>query len=186
MPQAQPIFNPEENQQQLQKKLHSSLDKLQKRSQKYASQKYGISDDFLQEVNTESQAMQLCEKAMETLATEYVDKLIAFKEAKDPVGALEALESSEVIWMAEASIVSHFDQEGGEKQFLGQIRQGTLRVLENRLEESAALCSRTPSPENIALCLGVMGVMDSIWESFGEPTDSPMRRRFREIAKSFQ
>ena len=130
--------------------------------------------------------MQLCEKAMETLATEYVDKLVAFKEAASPIDALDALESSEVIWMAEASIVNHFDQEGGEKQFLGQIRQGTLRVLENRLEEAARMCSRTPSAENTALCLGVMGVMDSIWESFGEPVDSPTRSRFRDIAKSFK
>jgi len=185
MPEAQHHLPPEEKQSRSPEVLRSNVDKLKKRSEQYVKDKYGISEEFSQQLDPQKEALKLCEKAIEALATDYVTLLTTCMEATDAIEALEALEKSEVLWYGESLVIARFDIDGEERRFLATIREQTYRALENRLETAAGQCSKNPSPENVALCLGVLGVMDNILDEFGERVNSPARKRFRDIARSF-
>lgn len=167
-------------------RLQKNLDKLQRQSEKHVGDKYGISSTFAKEAQTEAQALAFCEKAMETLATEYIELLARFKESSDPLPSLNALEQAEVIWRGETTVINQFDGDGQEKQFLQTMRQQAYVVMQDKLEEAARECRRNTTDENAALCLALLAVMDGMLEEFGRPPSSPDRQRFREIAKNFQ
>ncbi|SCA62979.1 hypothetical protein SCG7086_AG_00270 [Chlamydiales bacterium SCGC AG-110-P3] len=165
--------------------LKSSMEKLKERGESHLRDRYGFSSDFLAKVQSQERAMELCEKAMETLADDYVEALVQFKEATEATHALEALEKGEALWQGEASIIRYFDKEGGEAQFLNGIREQTFVVLQDRLETSADTCTQHPTPENVALCLAILSVMDSVLGEMGVPPVSPERERLRDIARAF-
>ena len=183
MPKPQTESNSWEQQDRSSRRLRQSLEKLERNSSQYLTKKYGISENFVQEVKSKEQALQLCEKAMEALATEYVDHLSTFKESTDPKVALAALEQAEVVWRAEASLIANLDAAGREHQFLGTMRGQAFQVVQDKLEDAARSCAKQPTPENAALCLGVIGVVDTMLAELGLPPNSAERKKFREIAK---
>jgi hypothetical protein len=177
-------FAQESSQFDSQDQLYEALQKMEQRSVARLQSEYGLSKDF-GEVSKE-QAMELCERAMETLADTYIQALEGFRDSNDSVEMLRHLEKSEVTWRTEALMIMHFDAEGQEITFLSQMRELALRVMEDKLEEIATRCASNASPENVACCMGVMAVMDHIWGEMDLPVTHPDRQRFRDIAKSFQ
>lgn len=174
-----------ENDERVSETLRKNIEQLQKRGKETLQQRHGCSEVFSRGVITPEIALSLCDHAMERLATDYVHSMQGFKEAKSATSSLEALEEAEVIWQAEASLIRELDAEGGEVEFLQQIREMAYQVLESRLESVAALTSRKTSKENVALCLAILAVMDQIRNEQGVSETDPLRRRFREVARGF-
>lgn len=166
--------------------LRASINKLKTRSEAHVRDKYGVSAEFADSVQSDAHALELCEQAMATLAEDYVDAVTRFKESATPLEKLAALEQAEVIWHGEAAVIRQLDTEGEESQFLGRVRAQTFVVMQDALEAAAEACSKKPTDETVALCLAVLGVMDSIQEELGAPMDSPERQQYRSIAKSFK
>lgn len=185
MPEAQRQEDHHKRQEEKSDLLKSSVEKLKERGEAHLKERYGFSSDFLGKVQSQERAMELCEKAMQTLSCDYVEALVQFKEATESLQALKALEKGETLWQGEASVIRYFDKEGGEVQFLNSIREQTYTIMQDKLESAADACAQKPSPENVALCLAVLGVMDSILGEMGVPQASPERDRLRDIAKAF-
>lgn len=181
MPQAQPEWDAQSDS----KRLSQAMDKLRTRGQQHLHQKYGLSEDFADKVESEERAMELCAQAMETLAGPFVDHLVAFRDATDTMHALQSLESAETLWQGESVLITQFDAEGQEREFLGQVRKQAYALYADKLEEVARQTKKDASPENVALCLALLGILDSIQESFGVPADDPNRQRLQNIAKAF-
>ena len=166
--------------------LKESLNSLAEASRQHLKQQYGLSESFKLLVNSESDAMELCTKAMQTLAKDYVSSLQDVLDEQDPVQCIHALDRTEAIWRAESVVISGFDKDGTEKQFLKQMREQTLMILNRRLGDAAEICSTRATPENMALVIGVMAVMDYIHGELGEPVDAPARQALRAQALAFK
>lgn len=162
--------------------LQRSLRKLQQ--QDHA--KYGLSGSFLQEVRSEEEALQHCEKAMQALSNQYVNHLEAAKNATSAGEALEALNAAETIWHAEAKIIHQFDKDKQEVAFLQEMRGHTLTFLQEELDKAARRCMTHTSDENIAWCIGLLANMDAIYAELGYPKACTERRTLREIATNFK
>lgn len=165
--------------------LKKSIEKLRERSQKEFFDHYGLSETFESSQIDFDTAMGFCVKAMEALGSQYVDQFSLFQSTEEPLKALEYLEKAEVIWMKEEKVIRSFDAEGGETGFLSQIRETAMEILESKLEEAAKTCSCHATVENMALCIGIMAVMDQILEEQKVPAASAPRVRLRKIIKSF-
>ena len=166
--------------------LKASLDKLQRKTKENLKNKYGISQNFSEEVKTKEHALELCDKAMDTLANEYVNQLIAFKEESDPLKTMAALERAEVTWKSETTVINYFDADKGEAEFFQKLRLQTLGLYQDKLEESARQTAKNTTDENVALCLSLIGLMDAIYEEVGLPKNHPERVKFRDIARGFK
>jgi hypothetical protein len=182
MPQAEREEDPQQRAEEKKQQLQGALAKLGAQTGKKSQ---GFSQAFLDQVQTPERAMELCEAAMFALSEQYVSCLERFKEASEPKAQLEALEEAETLWQREAGIVRHFDQEGEETQFLQEIRSQVLVLTNDKLEEAANACEKAPTEENAALCLALLGVMDTIYEEMGRPETSKERQRCRDLAKAF-
>ncbi|MCB1134933.1 MAG: hypothetical protein KDK78_01590 [Chlamydiia bacterium] len=167
-------------------RLWKSLDALDENSRKHIQQRYGLSEEFQKKALNQDQAMALCDQAMATLAGEYIDHMAAFKDAKDPLETLHHLEEAEAIWAAESTIIIQLDAGGDEEAFLHTIREQAYSVLEQRLITAADACSKNASPENMALCIGILATMDRALASWGHPVDSIQRTQLRELIVQFR
>lgn len=166
--------------------LEASIEKLTQHSKQHLQAKYGLSEGLRKQCQTEGQAMVLCERAMETLATEYVDKLVLFRESPEPMSALQALDDAEAIWQAETTILKHLDPDGKETEFLKEMRAHAYQVLVQRLETAADRCKRQASDENVALCLGILATLDAQLGELGQPVHGAERQKWRQLAAEFQ
>ena len=174
------------DEQEANRKLEASLNQLHARAQERLQEEYGLSDKFAESVGSTADAMALCERAMEKLAMEYVRNLEVFREQTDPLEALRYLEESEVIWRAEAKVISALDRDGEQGAFLEEMRQLGSRVMEEKLHEAATACSRGATPERVALCIGILAVIDEIWGEMGVPVDHPERQNIRKTVFGFK
>ena len=138
------------------------------------------------EAPSEDAALGMCEQAMDTLASEYVNSLEAFMTAGNAMDSLSALDEAEGIWQAETAIINAFDKEGEEVAFVKRMRGDFFRVLENKLEDAARDCHKDANDANVALCIGILAMMDQVLDEFGHPLNSPDRQRVRELAEQFQ
>lgn len=163
--------------------LQKAISRLSTAGQQRLAERYGLSDSFNKQELTEDAAMALCEEAMVCLAESYPKAIEQFSLSQNPIETLAFLEESEVVWQSEARVIKHFDADGEEIAFLNRIREHTLQALQHKLDETAALCKREKSPENIALMLGVLAVMDQVLDELGHPSTSLQRQSFRKIAK---
>jgi len=166
--------------------LRESVSKLQAEGKRRAAEEYGLTDRFRQGEISQEEAVRMCERAMDSLAEQYVAHLSEFQQAEDPIEILSHLEQSEIIWNSETTVIRHFDSNGEEGAFLDQMRQLALRVTENKLIAMANKTSKHATAENIACCLGLLGVVDQIYSEYGYAKDSAERQKFRSIARSFQ
>ncbi len=164
--------------------LQSAVDKLAERSRQRLQGEQGLSSEFTEKATHPELVTALCERAMDNLADHYVYHLEKFQTVTEPLQALHHLEEAEVVWRSEAAIIQQFDKKGSEVRFLSQMRDQSLRVLENRLEEVAGQHETVVSPERIALTVGIIAIMDQIFSERGEAVDSPHRSRMRSIARS--
>lgn len=163
------------------KPLTESLEKLSNKKTHT-----GLSHQFSEKVGKEALAMKHAEEAMEALAIQYTSALAEFMNAEDPRQAMQALENSENIWHRESHVLAALDTQGQERLFLTAVRRKTFLALTNRLESASRTCSATPTPQNAALCLAILGTLDAILAEFDVPADHPDRQRFRSIAKALQ
>ncbi len=161
--------------------LKQSIDKLALNT----SSDTGLSQEFLDQVKTEPEAVELCEKAMESLAGEYINHLTEFKESLDPINTLAHLDQAEMIWREQTCIITHFDAGKEEALFLLRMREHALNILENKLEQSAERCQFRASDENITLCLALMVTIDYVLGELGVPLGDSRRQRLRRHAKEF-
>ena len=166
--------------------LRQALGKLSSHSQDTLKKKYGLSEQFKMEAPSEESALSMCEKAMDSLSTQYVSYLDAFLNTEDPQASLTALNDAEGVWKEESSIISAFDQEGGEKEFLLRMRGQFYQVMENKLEEASRRCHKRATDENIALCIGILAMMDQVLHEFGHGLSDPERKRVRDLAAKFK
>ena len=183
---AQPKRKEQDQQQEIEKVLKSSLKKLEEHTEKHLTEKYGISENFSQKIQNSEAAQEMCENAIETLATEFIEQLTTFQQSTNPQEALTALDRAETLWQAESKIIAHLDTAGEEKRFLQEVRQQTLQVLNQKLEETARKCKTKTTDENIALIIATLSVMDHILFEQGLPTEHPDRLQLRQIATNFQ
>lgn len=181
MAQAQPSSKLWQKFNQLDQKLKTSIQKLSNNEQK----DLGLSKNFLEEVHSQQEALELCDKAMAQLADDYVANLTAFQEATDPLQALDALNKAETIWRREAAVIKHFDAGQEEIQFLNEMRAQTLIVLEEKLEKASDQFQRNNSNSNKALCMGIMLTIDYVFEEIGMPQFHPSRQRMQKIIAAF-
>ncbi len=165
--------------------LENSLKTLAEKSRQHLARKYGLSDDFRKAVQNDEEAIELCEKAMDSLSTEYIENFSLFRESSEPKMALQYLEQAETIWRAESAIINALDSEGQERAFLKNVRQQSLMILETKLEEISKACTLKPNDQNIALCIGVLALIDHILAEFNHPPSSPQRKKIRNIALNF-
>ena len=166
--------------------LSGALDGLRKRSQKHLQDKYGLSENFTTEITDEKTAMQLCERAMESLESEYVASLTTVMESMEPATVLSSLEDAEVCWQAETKIITGFDKDQKEAGFLKEMRTHAFHAIAQKLDQVCVWTKKTPSKDNIMTSLALMGTMDQILSEFGEPKDSEQRTRLRKMAATFQ
>ena len=171
----------EKSQEQVSERLQRSLDPLNQSS----GGATGLSRNFSSQMETEETAMLRCEQSMQRLAENYVNELAAFKEETKPMAALKHLEAAESVWREEATVIRELDQDGEESQFLEEMRNMALMVMEERLVRAADVCAKNASPENVALCLALVGVVDEVWRTKGMPETDPLRRRLKQIATEF-
>jgi hypothetical protein len=66
------------------------------------------------------------------------------------------------------------------------MREKALTVLEERLRAAAEICHKNASPENVALCIAIMGTMDRMYADLGHPEGSEERRKLRDVARGFR
>lgn len=163
--------------------LHNAIERLSERSRQRQYAEHGLSSEFVNRVRHPDIVAALCERAMDSLADDYVENLEQFQLQSDYVKALEHLENAEVIWRSEAAIIQQFDDSGTEIAFLSQMRDQALRVLENRLEEVVSIHEDKASPERVALVVGIAAVMDQVFSERGEPINSPHRYRMRQVVR---
>jgi len=161
--------------------LGQALDKLVERGEARKGKTDGLTGEF-----SEQAAIKLMERAMEALATEYISHLEAFKEAIDPVNTLEHLEESEVLWRDHSRVILKFDPNGEEGAFIGRMRALGLTLFIDKLEEVADRAAKNASAENMACCIGLMAVIDHIWEEQGRPLSDPERQELRTLVKAFR
>jgi hypothetical protein len=167
-------------------KLDQTLQKLSQKAERAEGQKKGLSKSFVENVSTAEEALALCERSMENLAMDYVRHLEAFRDTADTTDALHYLNKSEEIWASETATIRRFDEEGSQEEFFQDMRQLALRVLENRLDRVATVCARDASPENIALVIAILSVLDTIWGEMGFDESYTERRRIRETVLAFK
>lgn len=149
------------------------------------SEHAGLNNRFKEEIiKANEAAVALCEKAMESLSSVYIESLADFKDAKDALRSLSHLEKSEEVWGKGTHVIERYDQEGGEVLFLRKMRTMAAEVLENKLQFAES--QSTSSPENDALCLGILGVMDSMLNDLGFPAECEERNILKEKAKRIQ
>ncbi len=145
----------------------------------------GLSDQFKEEITQANEAaIAICEKAMEELSSAYIQSLADFKDASDSLRALSHLEKSEELWRKGTDIIERYDQEGGEVLFLRKMRTMAAEVLENKLRSAES--QEIPSAKNDALCLGIMGVLDSMLNELGFSKECEERELLREKVRKFQ
>jgi uncharacterized protein YqfA (UPF0365 family) len=113
-----------------------------------------------------------------------VNTLTAFRETSDPLHALSNLEKSEEVWRKGAEIIRRYDADGGEDLFLKKMRAMAAEVLEKKLHVVASSAT-TLSPQQEALCLGILGVMDFMFIELGYTENSEERKFIREKVKRF-
>jgi hypothetical protein len=149
------------------------------------SEHAGLNDRFKEEIiKANEAAVALCEKAMENLSTVYIESLADFKAANDALRALSHLETSEEVWRKGTDVIERYDQDGGEILFLRKMRTMASEVLENKLRFAES--QSTSCPENDALCLGILGVMDSMLSDLGFPKECEERALLKEKANKIQ
>ncbi len=168
-----------------QAQLKEVLRQLNEKSKTHLSEKYGLSSDFRQQKRSETEALRLCEKAMQALETDYIEHFTRFQESQEPKIIMQSLEQAEVVWQAEAMLISALDREGDEQRFLAKMRQHALNVMDQKLEFAGKLCARDNSDENIAMLMAVAAVTEGILAELAMPESVYQRRRLRKIIKEF-
>tara|TARA_A100001011_G_C13718202_1_gene598419 strand:+ start:30 stop:551 length:522 start_codon:yes stop_codon:yes gene_type:complete len=142
----------------------------------------GLSKGFISKLENPEQSLKSCEKAMNTLATDYVKQVESVKEAKEPLNLLQFLNQGEEIWAKESAVIHKFDNEGSEIQFLKEMRLHYIQVLEEKLSYLNAIQSQ--NPEKKAAQIGLISVMDSIWKEQGKAPNHPVRRHLKLLAQA--
>ncbi|SCA62517.1 hypothetical protein SCG7109_AB_00140 [Chlamydiales bacterium SCGC AG-110-M15] len=167
------------------RQLNQSLEKL--RTGLNSQQKnQGLSSKFHEQMESIEGALVECEKAMETLSKDYVQELEKFKNESDPLNALRALDASETIWKKETEVIRKNEKVVHEEAFLRRMREQAVMVYDNKLLELTSRRRKSPSTEEIALCLGILGNIDQGLGELGHPVTSKERVRLSEIAKAFR
>ncbi|MDF2549556.1 MAG: hypothetical protein K0S07_623 [Chlamydiales bacterium] len=161
--------------------LVQAVEKLIDRSQE--ERPFGVSQQFVDQVSSPEEAMELCHQAMEALATTYLEHLTAFQQKVPSLEALKELELAEQIWQQSSSIINRFDASGTEQEFLKTLRIETLSILEDQLEDASRELYRQPSSELTACVLGIIGTMDKALTEIGHPKESKSRKRLTSIAE---
>lgn len=163
--------------------LSRSLNKL---NIQYRKEKQGgLSKEFYHQAKAMEISIEICDKAMKNLSTQYMERFSAFKESKDPIQSLESLNEAEKIWKKEARVIEKLDPSEKESAFLKRMREQALTVLENKLIEASENNLTHSAHKNAALCLGILGIMDRILDELGYPKNAKTRDRLSRIAKSF-
>lgn len=156
--------------------LNRSVERLNKQSE---SQESGLSSDFKSKAASQDVSMALIQGAMEKLAGPFVEKLSVFKHSTDPVETMEALEEAEALWQEETQIIQELDAEGSEEQFLLSLRSQYLRILQDQIPFALHQAKHQASPEHQACCLGILSLLDRIYEERGLARDSRERNEVR-------
>ena len=83
--------------------LHSAIERLTERSRQRMFAEHGLSSEFVNRVSHPDIVAALCERAMDSLADEYIENLEQFQIQGDYLQALQHLENAEVVWRSEAA-----------------------------------------------------------------------------------
>lgn len=167
-----------QNQESIQSKLSRLNDQVRAETRK----KEGLSTSFKTEAATEGAALKLCEEAMVSLADNMMPALESFQISQDARQSLEALEIAERSWQASHLVIREFDESKEESAFLDKVRDQMYTVCQKRLRAEAETCHRQANPARRALCLGIIGVMDTILAEHGLPPHSPQRRQLQHVS----
>jgi hypothetical protein len=170
----------------LEKSLKKSLDKLLKGENSRNENKIGLSSLFQSHTLQAEKALEQCDKAMDTLANDYVAQMEILKESQDAEISLEALNNSETIWKKEASVIRKHDKIVHENVFLDKMRGQALVAFDQKLGEVCEKVKFKSSPENKALLIGLLGVIDATMGELGYHETSRERKRLVEIGKGFK
>jgi len=168
-----------------QEQLKSAVEKLTQKRKQRLSKKYGLTENFKEKATTEKAALEMCQKAMESLESEFIFQLETFIHEEDPIKCLSSLEEAETTWQAEYQVIKELDAGGQEVEFLSEMRLQTFGILSQKLEKVATNCQRDASHENVALTLAVLGLLDQIMDELGYDKDHKDRKAFRDTARTF-